>query len=227
MFLGRKLTIGINHSAEVRARKIRLTGSEGLTFDLQIGEKTFPTYLPMIGEHNVMNALAAAAAVEALGENPEITPEGLKNFTNLSLRQEVVKVGDNITLINDAYNANPVSMQLAINTFLKLKGSARGIVVLGDMLELGVESITLHRQLGEQVAQSDIRYLLLMGEYASKVREGAIAGGLPPEHIFIGKEHKDLNYFLDGLLSQGDWILVKGSRKMEMEKVIKSIEHRA
>jgi len=225
MFLGKKVTIGINHPAEVRARKIRLTGSEGLTFDLQIGEKTFPTYLPMIGEHNVMNALAAAAAVEALGENPEIIPEGLKNFTNLSLREEVIKVGDDITLINDAYNANPVSMQLALNTFSHLKGSSRGIVVLGDMLELGVESvesITLHRQLGEQVARSDIRYLLLMGEYAPKVREGAIAGGLPSEDIFIGREHQDLSNFLDSLLNQGDWILVKGSRKMEMEKVVKS-----
>jgi UDP-N-acetylmuramoyl-tripeptide--D-alanyl-D-alanine ligase len=226
-FSGKKVTFGINHPAEVSAKNIRLIKSEGINFELQIKGKTLPVYLPMIGEHNVMNALAAAAVVDALGEDLEIIPKGLKNFTNLSLRQEVVKVGDDITLINDAYNANPVSMEFALKTFSKLKGSSRGIAVLGDMLELGAESITLHHHLGKQVAKSGIDFLLLLGEYASVVKEGAIASGFRPECIFIGKEHTELSDFLKGILKKGDWVLVKGSRKRKMEKVVESLANKA
>ena len=222
-FSGRKITFGINHPAEVSARNIRLIKSEGINFELQIKDKIFPVYLPMIGEHNVMNALAAAAVVNALGEDPEIIPKGLKNFTNLSLRQEVVKIGDDIKLINDAYNANPISMEFALKTFSQIKGSSRGIAVLGDMLELGAESITLHHRLGKQIAKFGIDYLLLLGEYASVVKEGAIAGDFRPDHIFIGKEHAELSDLLKSILKKGDWVLVKGSRKRRMEKVVDSL----
>ena len=170
--------------------------------------------------------MAATAAVVALEENPEIIPNGLKNFSNLSNRQEVIKLEDDITVINDAYNANPVSMTLALNTFSKLKGSSRGIVVLGDMLELGSGSVALHRQLGKQIAQGDAHFLLLMGEYASAVKDGAIAGGFPSKSILVGKKHKELSDFLDNLIKKGDWVLVKGSRKMRMEKVVESLEYR-
>ncbi|MFH0811989.1 MAG: UDP-N-acetylmuramoyl-tripeptide--D-alanyl-D-alanine ligase [Pseudomonadota bacterium] len=220
-FPGEKVTFGMKHPADVGAENIKSMGFEGITFDLRIREKTFPIYFPIIGEHNIMNALAAAAAVMAVGEDPEMIVRGLEHFTNLSLRQEVVTVGDTITLINDAYNANPISMQTALKTFSQLKGSARGIVVLGDMLELGGWSIRLHRELGKQVAQSGINHLLLLGNYASAVREGAIAGGISPECIVIGKDHQQLTDILEGLLNQGDWVLVKGSRKMEMEKIVK------
>lgn len=221
-FPGEKVTFGMKHPADVGAENIKSMGFEGITFDLRIREKTFPIYFPMIGEHNIMNALAAAAAVMAVGEDPEMIVRGLEHFTNLSLRQEVVTVGDTITLINDAYNANPISMQTALKTFSQLKGSASGIVVLGDMLELGGWSIRLHRELGKQVAQSGINHLLLLGNYASAVREGAIAGGISPECIVIGQDHQQLADILEGLLNQGDWVLVKGSRKMEMEKIVKN-----
>jgi len=180
----------------------------------------------MVGKHNVMNALAAAATTIALGENAETIPRGLKSFTNLRLRQELVSMGDDITLINDAYNANPVSMLSALHTFAELKGSSRGIVILGDMLELGSEAAALHRQLGEEVARSHAHFLLLMGEYASAVRDGAIAGGLHPDAIVIGSALKELSDFLDASLTKGDWILVKGSRKMVMEQVAAHIRLR-
>lgn len=218
-FLGKKVTVGINHPAEITTKNITLMGTEGITFDLVIREKTLPVFIPMIGEHNVRNALASAAVIVALGEDPEIIPEGLKNFTNLSLRQETVKLKGEITLINDAYNANPVSMKRALETFSRLKGASRGIALLGDMLELGPESNALHRELGEEVAKFGIQYLLLMGDYASQVREGAIAGGLPSDSIWIGREHQELSDILSGLLKEGDWVLVKGSRKMKMEKI--------
>ena len=221
-FSGKKISIGIKEPAEVRAEKIT-SGAEGINIDLRIEGKTLPVFLPMIGTHNVMNALAAAGAVTALGEDPEIIPEGLKKFTNLNLRQQIFKLPNGITIINDAYNANPVSMKKGLETFSQLKGSSRGVVVLGDMLELGTQTKVLHRELGEAAAKFQAGILLLMGDYSPQVREGAISGGLPPHYIFVGKTHQELAGFLEGALEPGDWVLVKGSRKMEMEKVVKDL----
>ena len=225
-FSGKKITIGIAHPGEVSARSIKLIGEKGIKFDLMILGETIPIYLPMIGEHNVMNVLAAAAAVVAVGEKPDIIPGALEQFANFPLRQEIVKLSNDITVINDAYNANPISMKLALDTFLDLKGSARGVAVLGDMLELGSEAVARHHKLGEQIAQSDIDCLFLMGNYATEVRVGAIAGGFPSESIVIGRGHQELADLLKTFLKKGDWMLVKGSRGMEMEKVVKNLSRK-
>ena len=219
-FLGTKVTFGIDHPGDVSAQNIDFQGTGGLSFDMHIRDKTIPIQLPMVGKHNVINALAAAAAITALGEAPEIIPTGLKNFNNLSLRQEIINLQRNITVINDAYNANPISMKAALDTFMRLKGNARGFAVLGDMLELGTEAPELHDQLGEQIGRSNIDYLIILGDYASYVKEGAIRAGLQPDAIIVGKQHEDLTDSLDGLLDEGDWILAKGSRGMKMEKVV-------
>jgi len=225
-YLGKQVTFGFERGAQVSARNVTSLGFRGIAFDLILSEETLPVFLPMVGEHNVMNALAAAAATIALGEDPEMIPRGLKDFTNLKLRQEVVRLGNDITLINDAYNANPVSMMSALHTFAKLKGSSRGIVILGDMLELGAEAEALPLQLGGNVARTGVHFLLLMGEYASAVRQGAIAGGFNPGAIMIGRNHRELGDFLDVFLTKGDWVLVKGSRKMAMEQVAERIRLR-
>jgi len=224
-FSGKKITFGIRNHGDVTAKNIFAMGTDGIRFDLVIREKTFPVFLPMVGEHNVMNALAAAGAVIALGEHPVIIPEGLKNFRNLSLRQQLIALPEGITIINDTYNANPVSMKKALATFSVLKGASRGIVILGDMLELGRHANVHHWELGEEVAKTDVSFLLLMGEFSSQVREGACHGGLPSPAIFIGKTHQELVVFLRNVLSHGDWILVKGSRRMAMEKVIEGLMH--
>lgn len=216
----RQISFGLQHPADVTAKHIEDRGPQGMSFDLCIGEATLPVQVSTVGEHNVMNALAAAAAVAALKERLEIIPNGLKGFTNLSLRQEVTRVKGGIAVINDAYNANPVSMAAALRTFARLKGTARGIVILGDMLELGPQARMLHRNLGMQVAQAAASHLLLLGEYAPEVSAGAIDAGFSPEAIVIGRDHDELKGCVHRLLRQGDWILLKGSRKMAMEKVL-------
>jgi len=182
-----------------------------------------PVFLPMLGTHNVMNALAAAGAITALGEDPVMIPEGLKNFRNLNLRQQLIALPEGITIINDTYNANPVSMKKALETFSLLQGSSRGIIILGDMLELGSHATALHRDLGHEVAKTGVRLLLIMGKFSSDVRDGALSGGLPSPSIYIGKNHQDLIDFLRGVLKPGDLVLVKGSRGMAMEKVIEGL----
>lgn len=220
---GRQIHFGLENPADVTASNISDAGSEGMDFDLCIGEAALPVHVPIMGIHNVMNALAAAAVVAALGERLEIIPQGLRHFTNLSLRQQVVRVSGDITVINDAYNANPVSMSAALRTFAALKGTSRGIVILGDMLELGAQARPLHQNLGEQVAQARADYLLLLGDYAVDVAAGARQGGLASEVIVIGGDHDELKEYLRRLLQPGDFVLVKGSRRMAMEKVIQNL----
>ncbi|MBN2468314.1 MAG: UDP-N-acetylmuramoyl-tripeptide--D-alanyl-D-alanine ligase [Deltaproteobacteria bacterium] len=220
---GEKITIGIKRSSDVTAHDIRSLGEQGLAFEVIARGEKIPVVLPMIGEHNVMNTLAAVASLIALGETTALIPEGLAHFRNLSLRQEILSLPQGITVINDAYNANPVSMKAALQTFLNLKGESRGGIVLGDMLELGAGSNALHRQLGEEIARSNITYLLLLGNHADEVKAGAIAGGLNQDAIVIAREHGEVNEILRSIMNKGDWILVKGSRAMEMEKVIKKL----
>ncbi|HJX30242.1 MAG TPA: UDP-N-acetylmuramoyl-tripeptide--D-alanyl-D-alanine ligase [Thermodesulfobacteriota bacterium] len=222
-FSGKKITIGMKSPGDVTAQNIVPVGADGMRFDLVIREKTLPVFLPMIGAHNVMNALAAAGAITALGEDPVMIPEGLKNFRNLNLRQQLITLPEGITIINDTYNANPVSMKKALETFSLLQGFSRGIIILGDMLELGSQTTVLHRELGREVAKMGVSLLLIMGKFSSDVRDGALSGGLPSPSIYIGKNHQDLIDFLRGVLKQGDLVLVKGSRGMAMEKVIEGL----
>jgi len=222
-FSGKKITIGMKNPGDVTAKNIVPMGADGMRFNLVIREKTLSVFLPMIGAHNVMNALAAAGAVTALGEDSVMIPEGLKNFRNLNLRQQLITLPGGITIINDTYNANPVSMKKALETFSLLQGSSRGIIILGDMLELGSHAAALHRELGHEVAKVGVSLLLIMGKFSSDVREGALSGGLSSSSIYIGKNHQDLIDFLRGALKQGDLVLVKGSRGMAMEKVIEGL----
>ena len=222
-FEGEKITIGIRNPGDVTAKNICSVGPKGIRFDLMIRQKTLPVFLPMIGEHNVMNALAAAGVVIALGEDPAMIPEGLKNFHNLNLRQQLIMLPEGITVINDTYNANPISMNKALETFSLLKGASRGIVIFGDMLELGPLANSLHWELGQEVGKMDISFLLIMGEFASFVKRGALFIGLPSHAIFLGKTHQELIDFLQDVLKPGDWILVKGSRGMKMEKIIEGL----
>ena len=222
-FSGEKITMGIKNPGDVTAKNIVPVGADGMRFDLVIRKKTLPVFLPMIGAHNVMNALAAAGAITALGEDPIMIPDGLKNFRNLNLRQQLITLPEGIAIINDTYNANPVSMKKALETFSLLQGSSRGIVILGDMLELGSHAAALHRELGHEVAKMGVSLLIIMGKFSSDVREGALSGGLPSPSIYIGRNHQDLIDFLRGVLEPGDLVLVKGSRGMAMEKVIEGL----
>jgi len=222
-FSGKKITVGIKSPADVTAKDIVPVETDGMRFNLVIRGKAVPVFLPMLGTHNVMNALAAAGAITALGEDPVMIPEGLRDFHNLNLRQQLITLPEGITIINDTYNANPVSMKKALETFSLLQGSSRGIIILGDMLELGTHAAALHRELGNEVAKMGVRLLLIMGKFSSDVREGALSGGLPSPSIYIGKNHQDLIDFLRGVLKQGDLLLVKGSRRMAMEKVIEGL----
>ena len=132
-----------------------------------------------------------------------------------------------IGIINDAYNANPASMEAAVKTLAGIECSGERTAILGDMFELGRQSRRQHLQLGKQVARAGIDRLYLLGAQAKHVRQGAILGGMPADRIVIGKDHGDVAKLLKSHVRKGDWLLFKGSRGMKMEMVLDQIEKRA
>jgi len=137
----------------------------------------------------------------------------------------IKKTPSGITVINDAYKANPVSVKAAIETLVSLKGTQRGILVLGDMLELGPEAEAMHKEIGSISATSDTARLYVTGDFSSAVAAGAIANGLAADKIFIGTKDEICIDLFDRL-EPDDWVLVKGSRGMTMETVVHWLENR-
>jgi len=225
-FYGQKITFGIKHSADVMAKEIHLQGREGTSFVLVLEGEEKGIRIPLLGKHFVSNALAAIAIASLFGVELEKIKEALEKFQPFSMRMEVISLGGERTLINDAYNANPNSMELALETFSELKGRGRAIAVLGDMLELGNYAEEAHRQLGKRIAELSIDFLLVMGEMAPVVMESAIREGFAHERVRVVESHSEAVSILREISRKGDWILVKGSRGMGMEKVVEGLTNR-
>jgi UDP-N-acetylmuramyl pentapeptide synthase len=170
----------------------------------------------------VSNALAAAAAGGVLGMPLDLIKAGLEAFAPQAGRMGIRQLGGDIRLVDDTYNANPESMVAAIDTLARMGSGRRRIAVLGDMLELGPQSIHLHRDIGKSVADAGIDRLYVTGSFASAVAEGARDGGMDGERMFTGSK-TDIIDRLAHQLAPGDLILVKGSRGMAMEQVVEAV----
>jgi UDP-N-acetylmuramoyl-tripeptide--D-alanyl-D-alanine ligase len=222
-FKGRKITYGKRGS--VRAESWRSLGAEGTRFVLRMGQARCAVRLHYPGGHNVVNALGAAALARHLGISAAAIRRGLERARPLGMRMQVEQ-WRGIGIINDAYNANPASVEAAVRTLAEIKGEGEKIAVLGDMFELGKQSRQQHLKVGKRIGQQQISALYLLGAEAEQMRKGALRAGMPPEKIFVGKDHGDLVRQLRGRLRLGDWLLVKGSRGMKMEKILEGLKGR-
>jgi UDP-N-acetylmuramoyl-tripeptide--D-alanyl-D-alanine ligase len=220
---GQKITFGIDHPAEVRAKEIRLKGAEGTSFTLIMEGVTLEITLPLLGRHFVPNALSAIASASLFGVELEKVKEALEHLQPSPMRMEVLRLKEGVTLINDAYNANPRSMELALKTLSEMKGTGRAIAVLGDMLELGDFSVEAHQHIGQRVKEFSIDFLLALGEEAPVLIESAIRHGLDSEKARIAESHTEVISILRKMIREGDWILIKGSRRMGMEKIAEGL----
>jgi UDP-N-acetylmuramoyl-tripeptide--D-alanyl-D-alanine ligase len=167
--------------------------------------------------------LAAAAVGYRLGLSIQEVKEGLEATVSLPGRMQVIALSQGIHLINDTYNANPGSMARAIETLRSLKGNGRGILIAGDMLELGEHSISAHKELGILVARGGIARLYASGEFAQEVTDSAVGAGMDAGKVFVGSQNEIVDA-IKGRLGPGDWVLVKGSRLMAMEKVVEGLQ---
>lgn len=222
-FKGQKITFGIEHAADVMAREIRLMGREGTSFLLALEEEETEIRLPLLGIHFILNALSAVAAATLFGIELEKIKGALEGFRPFSMRMEVLALEGGKTLINDTYNANPGSMELALKTLAEVKGKGRAIAVLGDMLELGAYTEEAHRRLGKRAAELSVDLLLAMGEQAPVVVESAIREGVSRHQARVVESHAEASSIVSETAREGDWILVKGSRGMAMENVVSGL----
>ncbi|QQZ09170.1 UDP-N-acetylmuramoyl-tripeptide--D-alanyl-D-alanine ligase [Heyndrickxia vini] len=193
----------------------------GSKFSINIApDKNF--FLPVLGEYNVLNALAGIIAALELDLSMEEIESGLKSLKLSSMRMELHSGINGTKVINDAYNASPTSMKAAIHMLENLDQDARKIVVLGDMLELGENEIQFHKEVGSTINQDKIHYVFTYGDLGKHIAESALEK-FTPERVFNFSDKQDLIHSLKSVIKGNEWILVKGSRGMKLEEVVKSL----
>ena len=189
-------------------------------FQLRLGTAVVPVRLSVLGEHHVMNGVAAAAVAWSMGEPPEVIAEGLSAHRPVKQRMEVTHLKNGRVLVDDTYNANPRSMLAAVRAVCGASGGSRVIMVLGDMKELGPESPALHREVGRQIGLLGVGEIITLGEMSREIGTGAQEAGLSPKACRHAGSHEEAAAWVMEKRPAGEWILVKGSRSMAMEKVV-------
>ena len=223
---GDLLTFGLNSKADVTAPEVVFHPDRGPSFRLKIRTEfktgEIDVSLPVMGRHNIYNALGAAAIGVYQGMDLSTIRQGLEGFEPVSMRSQLLKIGQ-FHILNDAYNANPASMRCALETLATLGPHGQKIAVLGDMLELGGPGQVAHREVGREVARVGIQYLITMGPLAEQIAQGALSAGMDKWRVMYSQGPKDAGEKVLKVAKSGDYILVKGSRKMKMERILEFI----
>lgn len=214
------VTFGIEEPADFRAERIEPVEPLGYRFDLIAPDDRATVTLKTFGRYNVMNALCAAAIARLMGIDQERVCDGLEAFRPMSLRSEIVEIG-RVTVIADCYNANPDSVEAALEGLAEFARDRRRVFVLADMLELGDEAVMAHREVGQAVAESGIDLFATTGELAQWASWEAARMSVRAGH-FETKE--ELLGALADEIRPGDVVLVKGSRLMALEEIIERLK---
>jgi len=224
-FTGRVYFYGLTPQAEIWADEIRLEGERGSSFVLHTPQqKGIRIALPLIGRANIYNALAGAAVGHAFGVPLEEIKGALESFTGVTMRLQPITLPQDIILIDDTYNANPSSVENALEILLSCRvAEGRRLMVLGDMLELGEAAERWHRAIGSRIAQAGIDFLITMGPLAHFMAKEALNEGMPEDRVFQCQDHREVGQLLVKILRPGDRLLVKGSRATNMDKIVKNL----
>jgi UDP-N-acetylmuramoyl-tripeptide--D-alanyl-D-alanine ligase len=218
--VARVLRFGLGPGAEVRAEGIGLDGDGRAHFKLRTPGGLAEASLPVPGEHLVADALAAAAAGHALGLQPEAIAEGLRGAALSPMRMQVERRGDGLTVINDAYNANPTSMAAALKTLAAARrGGGRGVAVLGEMAELGEQAPVEHDRVGRLVTRLGIDRLVGVGQLGEAIVRAARLEGMWPEEAVAAPDAEAALAILERWLQPGDVVLVKASRVVALDRL--------
>ena len=216
-FKGKVIKYGMQLTAEVRAENLSFFGAGGSEFDVVTTRGREHATLPLVGEHNILNALAAVSAGLALGMSLAEGVAALASMSAPEKRGQVLQLG-NITVINDCYNSNPKALNAMIDALSAMK-AARRIVVAGEMLELGPAGEEMHRAAGQHAAEKKIEMLLGVRGLAQAMVDGASKAGTRAEFVatpeaageWLAREARD-----------GDVVLLKASRGVKLEKALET-----
>ncbi|SES01940.1 UDP-N-acetylmuramoyl-tripeptide--D-alanyl-D-alanine ligase [Salipaludibacillus aurantiacus] len=179
-------------------------------------------FIPVLGKHNINNALAVIAVAQKFGVAVSDIKKGLEKLKITGMRTELIEGNDGVTLINDAYNASPTSMRAAVELLQDLKGYKKKIVVLSDMLELGADEETFHFETGKDIDADKIDYVFTFGVLGKKIAEGA-KENFQDHCVFAYEDKQALIAKLKEIVEKEDIVLVKGSRGMKLEEVVNAL----
>ena len=218
-FKGKTVGFGFSSQAHIRCTDVKKK-DKGYVFELN---EHLNIPLPIPGYHNIMNCLASFAICKALGHDIYCAKDTFSSFKLPLMRIEQQRIG-NITIINDAYNANPESVRAALQYLSEIDAVGRKVFVCGDMLELGNESAQLHKEIGETVSYLNIDLLWTVGKYASEIAKAAKSSGTPESQVISFQDVSDITPAEINELRENDIVLIKGSRGMHMENIIEKFK---
>jgi UDP-N-acetylmuramoyl-tripeptide--D-alanyl-D-alanine ligase len=218
-FKGKVVTFGIKRSADVSAQKVKLNGAEGSTFELVVGSVGEPVTFPLVGEHNIYNALAAVAAAMDRGITPSQAAAALSSIQPPDKRGQVLTI-NGATIINDCYNSNPRALEAMIDTLASMKAN-RHILVAGEMLELGPTAEALHRECGQHAAEKKIDFVIGVRGLARAMAEAACGSGIQAQFVETPEQAGE---WLARNLRPGDAVLLKASRGVKLERALEMLE---
>ena len=214
---------GIKNRSDIMARNIRMVNDKGMRFSLKVqNSKSREIYLPLLGRYNIYNALAAVAVAFALGIELDLIKRRLSSFKPLDLHMQLSNFYNGIKILNDSYNASPMSVKNALETLVEVAQNNRKIGILGDMLELGEKTDFYHREIGKEVAKLSLDTLITVGQGGKIIAQSSKEEGMAEERIFSFEKNEKINLVkkLLNLIKPGSFVLLKGSREMKMEEIL-------
>lgn len=214
---------GLGENSQFRADHIKPLGLKGTqcTICLPSGDE-FTCVIPVAGSHMVSNALAGAAVGYTLGLTPEEIKAGIENYTTIPGRNHLIQT-DSLTILDDCYNANPVSTNAALDVLALSEG--RKVAVLGDMGELGENELDLHYQVGAYAAGKGIDLVCGIGPMSESLIRGVNDAGTSTKGLWFATK-EDFLAAMDDLIKNGDNVLVKASKYMKLPVVIEALKER-
>ncbi len=222
-FSGKVVTYGVKSAAAFRVEQLQDLGLEGTAFTVHHGRRDLNLVLPLLGQHNVANAVAAVALGVVHEVAWEQIREAISEMKPEKMRGQVIKFREGFAAIDDSYNSNPRALSEMIRFLGKLRGYQRKILVAGEMLELGPEGAELHRNCGREAARAGLELILGVQGQAREILEGALEGGMDRSRLKFARDAVQAGDLLARALKKGDIVLIKGSRGVKLEQTLNTL----
>ena len=215
-------TFGIENKSDCMAENIKKSENNS-EFICNINNEKIKINVPIGGDVFIINSLCAILVGKNLGLSDKQIQDGIENFELTKKRMEIIKLKNNITLINDSYNASLDSMKASIKYLSELKGK-RKIAVLGDLFELGDYSEKIHRKIGEEIVKNKIDLLYLIGENSKYIKDEALKNGMNKNNIFYFNSKNEIINNLKNIMTENDIVLFKASNGMRLFEIVEELK---